>query len=105
VLSAQPSLDTGQIRRNQMKLAMSVGENNHYRFDGIHARHFVQTGEEAKLPKRLVRNAIEGIRTQASAAIEQIEGTLPEGFPEEIHASIKAAVTQRLRSLELTEAK
>lgn len=105
VLSAQPSLDSGQIRQNQMKLAMSVGENNHYRLGGIHARHFIQTGEEAKLPKRLVRNAIEDIRTQAGKAIEQIEEMLPPGFPEEIHTSIKAAVTQRIRSLELTEAK
>lgn len=105
VLSAQPSLDTGQIRRNQMKLAMSVGENNHYRLDGIHARHFIQTGEQAKLAKRLVRNAIENIKAKAGGAIEQIEEALPEGFPEEIHASIKATVSQRLRSLELAETK
>src|SRR3546814_4950933 len=31
VLSAQPSLDAGQVERKQMKLAMSVGDNNHYR--------------------------------------------------------------------------
>ncbi len=105
VLSAQLSLDCGQIRRNRMKLAMSVGENNHYRFERIHARHFIQTGEQAKLPKRLVRDVLEDIRTKASEALEQIEGALPAGFPEDIHASIKAAVTKRVRSLELADAK
>ena len=44
VLSAQPSLDARQIERKQMKLAMSVGSNNHYRIDEIQPRHFVQTG-------------------------------------------------------------
>src|SRR3546814_2551796 len=29
ILSAQPSLDAGQIERKQMKLAMSVGSKNH----------------------------------------------------------------------------
>lgn len=104
VLTAQPSLDTGQIRRNQMKLAMSVGNSNHYRFDTIQARHFVQTGEKAKLPRQLVRNAIKDIWSEAEAAINMMEATLPEGFPEEIHVSVKEAVNQRVRSLELAQA-
>ena len=104
VLTAQPSLDARQIRRNQMKLAMSVGNNNHYRFRGIHARHFVQTGEKAGLPKSLMRDAIEDIRNKTEDAINTIEATLPEGIPEEIHMSVKAAVKERVRSLELAEA-
>ncbi len=30
VISAQPSVDAGQIRRNQMKLAMALGDSRHY---------------------------------------------------------------------------
>jgi len=103
VLTAQPSLDARHIGRNQMKLAMSVGDNNHYRFHTIHARHFVQTGKQAGLPGRLVLDAIEEIRTKAQGALAMIETALPQGFPEEIHASVKAAVTQRLRGLELAD--
>ncbi len=105
VLTAQPSLDARQIERKQMKLAMSVGNNRHYRFHGIHARHFVQTSEEAGLPKTLMRDAIEDIRNKAEDAINTIEEALPDGFPEEIHTSVKEAVTTRLRSLELVGAK
>ena len=61
MLTAQPSLDARQIERKQMKMAMSVGKNRHYRFEEIHGRHFIQTGEEAGFPKGLVRGVIEEI--------------------------------------------
>ena len=41
VLSAQPSLDAGQIQRKQMKLAMSAGDKRHYEIDDIMPRHFL----------------------------------------------------------------
>lgn len=103
VMTAQPSYEVGQIRRNQLKLAMSVGNNSHYRFDQIHARHFVQTGERAGLPRRLVSDAIECVRNTAENAIQNVESSLPAGFPDEIHTSVKAAVTERVRSLKLAE--
>ena len=99
VLTAQPSLDSHQIQRKQMKLAMSVGDSRHYRIDQIHARHFIQTGAEAGLPKYLVPDAIEKIAARANDAMEAIEKSLPKGFPADIHASISAAVADRLRSL------
>ncbi len=104
VLTAQPSLDGGQIERRQMRLAMSVGRNRHYRIDEIHGRHFVQTGEEAGLPGRLVRAAIEQIADTAADALERLEAALPPDFPPFIHASVKAAATTRLRSLRPADA-
>lgn len=101
VLTAQPSLDAGQIRRQQMKLAMSVGTNRHYRVEEIHARHFLQTTAQAGLPEGLIREAITAVADNADAALAKIEANLPPAFPEEIHASVKTAVTLRLRSLEL----
>ena len=52
-----------------------------------------------------MRDAIEDIRNKAEDAINTIEEALPDGFPEEIHTSVKEAVTTRLRSLELVGAK
>lgn len=103
VLTAQPSLDARQIERKQMKLAMSVGTKNHYRLDGIHARHFVQTGEKAGLPKTLVRAAIEEIVATVDDAVQQLENNLPGDFPEEIHISVKTAMNAKLQSLRLPE--
>ena len=103
VLTAQPSLDARQIERKQMRLAMSVGDNRHYRIDQILGRHFVQTSERAGLPKTLVQSAIGEIADAAGTAIDRIETTLPNDFPEAIHASVKAAMEKRLDSLGTTE--
>ncbi|MCP3476105.1 type II toxin-antitoxin system HipA family toxin [Bradyrhizobium sp. CCGUVB1N3] len=101
VLTAQPSLDTGRIQRKQMKLAMSVGTNNHYRIGEVQGRHFVQTGEAAGVPKKLVHDSIEVVAASAEVAFAKIEGELPKGFPEAIHASVKAAAMQRLGTLKV----
>jgi serine/threonine-protein kinase HipA len=103
ILTAQPSLDSRQIERKQMKLAMSVGNSRHYRIDTIHGRHFVQTGEEAGLPKSLVLSAIQEIASHADKAAAQMESTLPAGFPEIIHASVSAGLKVRLSGLELAK--
>lgn len=103
VLTAQPSLDARQIERKQMRLAMSVGDNVHYRIDQILGRHFVQTSERAGLPKTLIHSAIGEIADAARTAIDQIETTLPDDFPDAIHASVKTAMEQRLDSLVITE--
>jgi serine/threonine-protein kinase HipA len=102
VLTAQPSLDLHQIQRKQMKLAMSVGDNRHYRFDQIHARHFIQTGAKAGLPKSLVLDAIEEIAASADSAMTKLAASLPKDFPAIIHASVCAAITDRLRGLKVS---
>lgn len=99
ILTAQPSLDARQIELKQMKLAMSAGSNRHYRIDEIHARHFIQTADDAGLPKPIVRDAIVEIAEAANQAIARIAPALPAGFPEQIHVSVKAAITARLHSL------
>ena len=105
ILTAQPSLDARLIERKQMKLAMSVGNNRHYRIDQIQARHFVQTGAKAGLPKTLVHNAIEEIFDTAKIALSKVENKLPAAFPEEIHASVKAGIAARLNRLALPNQK
>lgn len=100
VLTAQPSLGARQIERKQMKSAMSVGTNHHYRIGEIVGRHFIQTGNAAGLSKTLIRGAVEDVADMAGAALEKVESKLPKGFPEAIHASVKAAMMARLRNLQ-----
>jgi serine/threonine-protein kinase HipA len=102
VLTAQPSLDARQIEHKQMRLAMSVGNSNHYRIHEVIGRHFVQTGEAAGLPKTLVPDAIAEIADTAEAALASVENNLPANFPDAIHNSVKAGVKARLRSLRPT---
>lgn len=99
ILTAQPSLVAGQIGRNQLKLAMAVGTNNHYRIETIHGRHFVQTGEKAGLPKALVGEALNEVAAAANGAMMRVERLLPPGFPAHIHNAVSEAMEARLAFL------
>lgn len=100
ILTAQPSLDSGHIERNQMRLAMSVGASRHYRFHEVLGRHFEQTTHDARVPAQVAREIIEDMAARAEAALDVVEQGLPANFPSFIHNSVRKAVlerTQRLR--------
>lgn len=99
VLTAQPSLDAGQIERRQFRLAMSVGTNRHYRMEEILGRHFVQSGEAAGLPMALMKEAVESMADIADRALAEVEQALPGDFPDRIHGSVKAGLAERLKRL------
>jgi serine/threonine-protein kinase HipA len=101
ILTAQPAFDTRIIDINQMKLAMHVGNTNHYRINTIRLSHFIETGKKAGLPKQLMQKVIVEIIEQAEKAITTVEANLQKGFPEDIPASVKAAMITRLRSMSL----
>lgn len=100
VISAQPSLDAGQIKRNKMKLAMAVGDSRHYAVDSVMPRHFVQTAAKAGIGEELVTAIFNKLCAQAPAAIEQVTTSLPKAFPAEVAESISNGVKARLRRLE-----
>lgn len=97
VLSAQPSLDSRQIERKQMKLAMSVGDSRHYRVDEISGRHFIQTAMRAGLSRRIAEVTLDAVAATTEAAFDLVEAKLPAGFPRKIHTSIKTGALQRLK--------
>lgn len=99
VLTAQPSLDTRQIERKQMRLAMSVGNNRHYRIEEIEGRHFIQTAERAGLPRSIASDALEEVAKAADSAMKTIQHQLPSGFPEQIHFSVNTALASRLHKI------
>jgi serine/threonine-protein kinase HipA len=99
VLTAQPSLDSRQIERKNMKLAMSAGDSRHYKIDDILGRHFIQTAERAGLPGSMAGEALEEIADTAGIAISTLENGLPPGFPERLHLSVKRGVASRLNKL------
>lgn len=105
IVSAQPSLEAGQIKRKQMKLAMSVGTSRHYKFEEILARHFVQTGKEAGLPKTLIDAAIENMAEVIPEAIERVGEALPPDFPPEIYTAVTDGVQARLTRLQQAASK
>ncbi|MHC8510348.1 MAG: type II toxin-antitoxin system HipA family toxin [Rhodospirillales bacterium] len=101
VITSQPYCDAGKVQRKNVRLAMSVGKSRHYRMEEIMARHFVQTGERAGLPKAVVLSAAREIIEAAGPAMTRLERALPKDFPEALHVSVKKALERRLQRLEI----
>lgn len=99
ILSAQPAADLGQISRNKLKLAMSVGSSKHYVVDWIAARHFFETAGASGLPARAVIKIIEELKSVGESALDATISALPGDFPEPMAASIGGAFRRRLRLL------
>lgn len=99
VLTAQPSLDAGQIQQKKFKLAMSVGKNRHYPVDSIMPRHFLQTAELAGVGTPLMRSIIEDLAANAEKQTDAVIAGLPKGFPDQLITSVRAAIKHRARLL------
>ena len=100
VLTVQPTLDAKQLDRRDMKLAMRVGNNNHYRVHDIVGRHFVETGTAAGLSKTTIHEIIAEILASAEDALTRTTDALPQEFPALLPDSVGAAMRERIRLLE-----
>jgi serine/threonine-protein kinase HipA len=99
VLTAQPFYDAHKLQLKEMKMAMSVGDNNHYRMSDIQGRHFIQTAKKAGIPEYIAQEALDEVAADFDSAFQTIETLLPSGFPEDIHLSVLKAAKSRLKSI------
>lgn len=99
IVSAQPSLDAGQIRRNKMKMAMAVGDSRHYAVETITGRHFVQSASKAGMGKSVALDVIGEVIDTASGVLDKVVSKLPKGFPGDIATSIVRGVRTRIEHL------
>ena len=99
VLSTQPLLDAGSLRRTEMKLAMGVGERMHYRIDEIMPGHFAQSAGQAGLPLGVVTEIVEELVRDIPHVLEQLPSRLPSDFPEALLASVATGTHGRLKRL------
>jgi serine/threonine-protein kinase HipA len=97
VMSVQPAVDAGQLRRNQMKFALTVGDNRHNVIQEIMPRHFVQTAAKSGIPAPVVQTIFDELLQAEEAAISKVMNELPAGFPEELVRSIERGMRSRLR--------
>ncbi|MBM1817271.1 type II toxin-antitoxin system HipA family toxin [Pseudosulfitobacter pseudonitzschiae] len=99
IVTAQGALDARQIERKQMRMAMSVGNSRHYRFDKVHGRHFVQTAMRAGLSKKRTMGIIEDIAARAPEALDAAANVLPKAFPQAIVDTVGKAIMERVGGL------
>ncbi|WP_108838286.1 type II toxin-antitoxin system HipA family toxin [Tateyamaria sp. Alg231-49] len=99
VLTVQPTVDARQIERKYFKLAMNLGNSNHYKVSNIVGRHIVETGVQSGLSRAVVQGLFEELQETSHAIVEATFNQLPEGFPEPLLASIDGALKARLHLL------
>lgn len=104
IVTAQGAVDARQIEQKHMKMAMSVGNSRHYRFDQIHGRHFVQTAMRAGLSRKRATELIEEVADNAPGALEAAADALPKSIPTAIVDTVGKAVMKRLSGLRLSGA-
>lgn len=96
VISVQPGVDAGQVRRGRMTLSMAVGDGRHYRVDEIHPRHFVQTAGAAGIGRSLADAALRDVAGRAEAAVQATFDTAAEAMAPALVRSLRAGVRDRL---------
>jgi HipA N-terminal domain len=101
ILTAQPSVDAGQVNPKKFKLAMSVGDNNHYRISEVTPRHFLQTADRCNFDAAVIREAMEHLLDTAKAAAERTIADLGNHIPGELAASVLAGISARLNAIAL----
>ncbi len=99
VMSTQPYVDAGRIRRNQFKLAMAFGRNHHYVVGEVVPRHFIQTATAAGVGGGIVDDVLAELKDVTPRAIEEVSRELPEGFPARLVDQLAGGIRRRLRML------
>jgi serine/threonine-protein kinase HipA len=99
VLSAQPTLDAGQVRHNQFKLSMAVGDRRNYVMESIAPRHFIQTAGRASVGEQIVQTIFEDLQQGVPAALDAVEANLTPDFPADLFQSVTNGISRRLNRL------
>ncbi len=100
VMSAQPAVDAGKIRKNQYKFALAVGDNRHYVMDTILPHHFMQTAKGNGMEATVVEEICAEVMDSSECAIEEVLGSLPKDSSEPLVDSIVRGIRVRLKQLE-----
>jgi serine/threonine-protein kinase HipA len=99
VISAQTSIDSNQVRHNQFRLAMAVGDNRHDIMKTIAPRHFFQTAKRSGVGEEVVISIFEELRDIAEKAADRVAGRLPKDYPAKVAESIISGMKRRLRTI------
>ena len=93
VMSAAP---WPEFPDQKIKLAMALGNKNHYRLKQIQLRHFYQTGQKAGLREQDMDSIFSGLAAQMDAAIAAAAASAVDaGMPESTFEPILAGVSKR----------
>jgi serine/threonine-protein kinase HipA len=94
VMSAAPY---SQLPVQKIKLAMALGEKNHYRLQQIQLRHFYQTGQKAGLSKQDIDSIFTDLVTRTENALSEAANLAADaGMPDSTYGPILDGVSKRV---------
>lgn len=99
VLTVQKAVDDGQLRHNRMRLAMSLGDQNHYRVNEVLPRHFAQTAKKSGYGVDVAVQLLAETYASIDRAIAVTVAALPDGFPAGLVDSTIDGITARAAQL------
>lgn len=98
VLSVYPAWSKRQIRKNQMKMSMAVGDNRHYILHEIRRRHWEQTGRTCGLSSERIHSIIDDLICKVEVLLgDWIK--LPKNYPEWLSSAISEGLRNSLHQL------
>ncbi len=74
VISAEPSVAQNQLRDNQMKLAMAVGNNRHYDIKTVVPRHFIESAVNGGMGRKAVLDVLDDLHAAVPTAFRACGG-------------------------------
>lgn len=99
ILSLHPALHDRQIERKDCKLAMSVGDNNHYRVYEIQRKHWYQTIKSSDFSEKILDSIFEEI-FELSKTLEKAFEKKPREITDEYLNKILSGIQKNLSILE-----
>ncbi len=95
VISVYPLVSTNQIDIQRVSMAMAVlGKNKHYRWERIVRKHWLENARKCRFDKVEMEKIINNCCDIFPGAIQSVEKTIPEEFPEHIAASIFSGLSR-----------
>lgn len=88
VVSMQPALHAGQLSRDDMRLAMSIGHDHETRIHQIAGPQFIESAKAAGVDVLMVEELLAQITERVPSALETTMQDLPEGFPRKLAETI-----------------
>ena len=102
VISVYPAASANYPRQKwKMALAVRGKKKNHYRWDRIAPRHWLQTAKFCRYDEREIKATLEEIADTCEDALQMATTRLPAGFPDAVAESIVGGVLQARERLRM----
>ena len=99
ITSDQWQRNIGQIRSDDFRLSMKVGNRKRYKIDSIKPRHFAQTVTKVGFPLDVFHDVLEEIASNLDSALEATMSAVEGEVSEEMVSAI--AIAARRRAMEI----